>query len=171
MRSSLPVSVVLLNTRDTNPQVPISCKVSDSSVGSHPRPTFWASVGISSLDELSSLSFRESSLMDGPPRMPARLLPTEKGFFPCSSSEDRPLSLRFPASSLSFLLSFSSSFWTGWVDFCWKTESLFQRDDHRDGLLSEPGRHFTSSAGVIFSSRRLSRFSIANMRLLSSFIC
>lgn len=30
--------------------------------------------------------------------------------------------------------------------------------------------HFTSSAGVIFSSRRLSRFSMANMRLFSSFI-
>lgn len=73
-------------------------------------PTFWASVGISSLDELSSLSFRDSRASAGPVLVLGGPLPNEEGLLAGSSSDDRPLSLRFPASSLSFLLNFSSSF-------------------------------------------------------------
>lgn len=138
-------------------------------------PTFWASVGISSLDELRCLSFREFRVIAGPPFSPAKPLPTEKDFFPASSSDDGPLSLRFPASSLSFLLSFSSSFWADGFDACCKTKLQNVCTDWFQEMISHyptSSSHLTSfTPGVIFSSRRLSRLSMANIRLLSSFIC
>lgn len=133
-------------------------------------PTFWASVGISSLDELSSLSFRDSRVIGAPALVLAGPLPTEKGLFPGSSSDDRALSLRFPASSLSFLLSFSSSFWAPWAS-CKAREGTWTQTGAGAQVEGSPAPpRLTSSPGVIFSSRRLSRFSMADMRLLSSFI-
>lgn len=83
-------------------------------------------MGISSLEELSSLSLGFSARSPAPDLDPARPL-AGPDLFSASSSEDWPLSLRFPASSLSFLLSFSSSLRPAGVPVCG------ERDGWSDG--------------------------------------